>query len=498
LIPPISNPEATVSFSAFVTDAAVPTANLSVAVIKPLENPTVAGAKKSFEDGAGTGAQLTDGAQQLDDNLLKLQAGAGQLLGGLIQLQDGAEQLSAGLNDTAVPGAEKLADGSEELAAGLNDTAVPGAEELAAGSEELAAGLNGTAVPGAEDLATGSAQVADGLDQLNAKIPALTQGIASLATGSAQVAAGLNQLEAGLDAPLPNGFGAGLDALATGLSTLPATVAGLKAAVASIATLPDCGAAACQPTVTAIVAQIGAEEPDIALAAGTAAALNNAYKTQIRPSIGQLSTGADQVAAGLAQLNSQIGPLATAVAQLAAGAGLVADGNAELAAGLTGAADGSLLLADGNAELAAGLTGAADGADQIADGNATLASGLSDAADGSEQIADGLTQAAPGATQIEDGAGRLSAEGSSQLIAAGNATALDFGARVAIIEASAERTADGGLPYGAPEDASAASAAYSYDIAGVGGLPDSDTTRAIVAILILVGAAAGASVLARR
>ena len=67
-----------------------------------------------------------------------------------------------------------------------------------------------------------------------------------------------------------------------------------------------------------------------------------------------------------------------------------------------------------------------------------------------------------------------------------------------MIEASAERTADGGLPYGAPEDSAQASAAYSYDIAGAGGASDSNLARLIAALVLLGGAAAGAYLLAQR
>ena len=117
---------------------------------------------------------------------------------------------------------------------------------------------------------------------------------------------------------------------------------------------------------------------------------------------------------------------------------------------------------------------------------------------GSGQLADGLGTAAGSAPALEDGARRLSAEGTSQLAAAGNTTAIDFGQRYALIEASAERTAgDAALPFGAPEDA-VASAAYSYDLAPEEVASSSNWTRGIAAAVIFAAAGAVVFFLARR
>jgi putative membrane protein len=568
---------------------------------------------------------LRDGSAELSDGLVNTAAPGAQ------QLADGSGELAAGLNGTAVPGARKLADGSGELAAGLNGTAVPGARKLADGSGELAAGLNGTAVPGSQDLADGAAELAGGLlalnagvpglvdgviqlddgadqleaglkqlqsqipalssgvsalsdgadqlqaglEQLQSQIPALTQGVDQLATGGQQLSGGLIQLEAALDAP--SGFGAGLDKLATDLAGAAGS-GGLADQVVGGITLikgtADCGPI-CQGTADAVSNNVDTSvRNQVQQAADGAGALNQGYTTQIRPTIGQLSAGADNLAAGLEQLQSQLGPLAAGVDQLVAGAqalaaglaqlegavgpladgidrltdgatqlsdgltlltaavdplaegvellaaggilvaggadqladGLVdagdgatqvADGNAELADGLVDAGDGANQVADGNAELADGLVDAGDGANQVADGNAKLADGLQDAADGSVKIANGLEDAAESAPAIPAGAQRLSDEGTSQIAAAGADTLVTFGQRVALLKAGAERTADGGLPFGAPEGALVA-AAYRYDLAGASGTGSQNVAQLAGFALIAGGAAAGATALARR
>ncbi len=208
----------------------------------------------------------------------------------------------------------------------------------------------------------------------------------------------------------------------------------------------------------------------------------------------------EQLQAALGSPTAGCDPTATlrcASAALVDGSGQVADGAGDLAAGLAGAADGSEQLADGAGQLATGLVGAGDGSNQLADGAGQLADGLGDAADGSVQLSEGLSDAAEAAPALPDGARRISAEGTSLLIEAGDDTALSFGERVAVLEASAERTVDGGLPFGGPQGAIVA-AAYRYDLAAATGATAQNTGRLVAGVAIAGAAAIGAVVLARR
>jgi putative membrane protein len=183
--------------------------------------------------------------------------------------------------------------------------------------------------------------------------------------------------------------------------------------------------------------------------------------------------------------------LTCAAAALDAGSAQLASGSAQVAAGAGQVNSGAQQLAGGSSQVA-------DGASQVADGADQLASGLGDAASGASQIEAGLGQAADAVPQIRDGAQQLSTEGTQKLIAAGNSTALDFGEKYAMIEASAQTTADGGLPYGAPSNATVASAAYSFDIAGESGESGKNTSRGVAALLIGAGAAGAAMLIGRR
>jgi putative membrane protein len=579
LIPGLTEPITTASYSAQVENAVIPPASMSIIPVVVDANPSATAQKEALAGGADTGKQIAGGAGEIDANLLRLAAGAGDLVNGLILLEEGSAQLSDGLVNTAAPGAQQLAAGSAELATGLNDTAVPGSALLADGAGQLSGGLNElqsnvpSLVSGVNQLADGAAQLEAGLKELKSKVPALTDGVSQLsdgadkleaglkqlksnippllagvdklAAGGATLAGGLNALEGGLDAR----FGPGLNKLANDL-TAAAGAGGLAdQVVGGINQIKSTCAAnglpnpICEQAAEDVKGVVNAQvRPQVQAAADGANALNNGYKAPLNPTdpsqsgiratIGALSVGADDLSAGLNQLKSQLGPLAAGVDELTAGAVQLADGLAQLessvgplgdgvdqltagsvkladglaelqaatgplASGVNQLADGGNQLADGAGELAAGLVTAGDGASQLADGNGQLADGLQTAADGSVQLSSGLETAAGSAPALPEGANRLSEEGTKVLQQAGADAAISFGTRVAVLEASAERTADGGLPFGAPEGALAA-AAYRYDLNGADGSGAQTTGQIVAGVAIAGAAAAGAGVMARR
>ena len=136
LFPPLGSDTAEFGYTATITDGVVPRASISALPVNPLESPTFKAAADSYQGGADTGIQLTDGASQIDANLLKLRDGAGELLAGLIKLRDGATKLEAGLAGVAAPGADLLADGAGELSDGLTKID-DGAGKLADGTDQL-------------------------------------------------------------------------------------------------------------------------------------------------------------------------------------------------------------------------------------------------------------------------------------------------------------------------------------------------------------------------
>ncbi len=228
LFPPIGSDTAEFGYKARISDGQVPPATVSALPVNPLQSPSFKGGAESYQSGAQTGALLTDGAVQIDENLLKLRDGAGTLLAGLLQLKDGANKLNAGLAGEAAPGAAKLAAGAGKLKAGTGELfkgagdAQAGSNKLAAGSGDLAAGSadlaggSGDLAAGAGDLAAGLGQILQGIDSLPSDIKsdpdfqALKGGLSGIRagignatdTGSTTLLGGLNQLKYGMRSPL--------------------------------------------------------------------------------------------------------------------------------------------------------------------------------------------------------------------------------------------------------------------------------------------------------
>ena len=185
LFPPIGSDTAEFGYKAKIRDGVVPAASISALPVNPLQSPSFKGGADSYKGGADTGAQLTDGAIQIDENLLKLRDGASTLLAGLLKLKDGANQLNAGLSGEAAPGAAKLADGAGQLKAGTGQLfkgasdAKTGVGVLAAGARKLSVGSSDLAA-GTNDLASGSADLANGAADLSDGLGLIVQGIDSL------------------------------------------------------------------------------------------------------------------------------------------------------------------------------------------------------------------------------------------------------------------------------------------------------------------------------
>ncbi len=144
---PLGSPVTEVKYAAQVNGGTLPSATFQLVPTAPKNNPSLSSASDQYKGGSETGAKLTDGATQIDANILKIGDGAGLLNDGLKKLKAGSGKLTAALGDKAAPGAQ-------QLATGLNGTAVPGAKKLAAGAKKLKKYMNGTAAPDSEKVVT--------------------------------------------------------------------------------------------------------------------------------------------------------------------------------------------------------------------------------------------------------------------------------------------------------------------------------------------------------
>ena len=470
------------------------------------------GARK-LADGAG---ELDEGLGKIDDGAGQLADGAGRLAGGAAdastgsqQLEDGLRQISDGLGQLsatdglpkALRGVTRLKEGVDLILGGFGSAGTP--DTLLYGLAQLEKKL-----PGAVD---GSAQILDGMQQISG-----TPGNCLIGEG-----AGLKKAKCGVDA-VQSGLadavkdGGSLDQLFGGLQSLRA--------FCDTDAADPVESAACLPTISALQAGVTKSKNDLTFANGALLDVSSGLATAIGALDTRLIPGAVALNAGLVEANAGVVKLNAGAKRLRVGTQRVRDGLATLEAGLTSAVSGVFRLDDGSAaaysgsgdlsdglgliaggsgelsdgagELAAGTGEASDGSGLLADGAGELADGLGDAADGSVRLADGLAQAEDGAPALVDGAGRLSTEGMSKLIDAGEDTAQDYGKLYATIEAGAERADAEKMAYGAPADAQGLTA-YTYELLGDDGESSRNTTRGLAA-LGLLGLGGGALFLRRR
>jgi putative membrane protein len=484
---------------------------------------------------AGTGAALT-GSQKLSEGLGLISGGLSQLADaekGLPAAQSGIAELKAGVDLLisklgTVDNPETLIGGLAKLEAGLG--------ELQTGAGQLAGGLNLLRGDGS-DANPGLVRIKGGVDQVQAGLAAavgadgsLDDMIGGLTLMKQYFCANYDMVLEGDPYPHPEGAltctavasdlldGATLSKskLTEANAGLLAVSGGLADAIGSLDTLfiPGAGkvsAGAGDAKAGATALKSGAIEfkggmqqvsggmtqlsEGIAAAVGGVLQLSSGSEDAFAGSK-DLTGGLSQLDAGAKELNSGAKELDTGAGRLAAGAGELSAGTGQLAEGSGALVDGAGRLSAGAGELADGTGKAADGANQVADGASQLATGLGDAADGSGKLADGLDQAAKGAPKIRDGAQRLSDEGTSKLVEAGEATAQNYGEMYATIAAGAERAQTEKMVYGAPENAIGL-AAYSYEIKGEDGAAGRNLTKGLGAMALL-GAGAGAFALRRR
>ena len=448
LFPPIGEPTSTFGYTADIDHGVVPEVDVTALPVDPLQSPTFKRAAGAYQEGADTGAQLVDGATQIDSNLLKLRDGSADLLAGLVKLRSGANQLDTGLSGQAEPGAQALSAGAADLHKGLGDLH-DGTGRLAGGSTRLAGGT-GTALAGSKQLTGGLKQINGGLGQLSGQLPSATDGITRLQGGIEQLLAGMG------NAQDPETLIGGLAALHTGLTTLQGGTQQVRGGLEQL-TSPTTGLPAAKGGVDQIASQLqaGADsinpgdadslagaigslkgycaqiaDPVQKACSGTvdaiAAKVNGPGPDSSKSKLTALKNGLNQAVAGLGQVSGGIGSAVSALnTQLIPGVGQISDGLS------TQALPGVEKLQGGAAQVKGGLTDVSGGLDQLADGVGAAVDGVLQLQDGSSTAYAGSSDLTTGLGKLDDGAGDL-ADGAQQL---------DAGAGTA--DAGSGRLADG-------------------------------------------------------
>ncbi len=413
LFPPLGSDTVEFGYSADITDGVIPRASISALPVNPLESPSFKAAGESYEGGATTGIELTDGASQIDENLLKLRDGAADLLAGLIQLRDGARQLNDGLAGEAAPGADKLAAGSAELAGGIGQID-DGAGKLAAGATELNAGA-GRLASGSGRLAAGTGEAATGSKKLSKGLRLISGGLTKLADANEGLPAakdGATKLKAGVDL-LISKLGT-TDDPATIIGGLAALEVGLGDAVA--------GAGQISGGLSVLVGNVPSESPGLEGAKVGVDQVQTGLADAVK-SGGSL----DQMVGGLTALKTTFCPLVTNPAdpadtslalQCAGLAGQLLAGATDSKSKLSVANQGLIAVSSGlnkailalegqlipgATELATKLGGAQAGAGKLKGGAIEFKGGMQQLGEGVTQLSDGITSAVAGVMQLSAG-----------------------------------------------------------------------------------------------
>ncbi|MCU1586795.1 MAG: hypothetical protein JWN31_288 [Frankiales bacterium] len=460
LFEPIGDPVQTFGYTARITDGVLPPAVVQLVPVPPKKKPETRLAETGYRDGAAQAAALTDGAGQIDANLLKLQTGASDLLAGLTKLSAGAAALAGGLTTQLAPGATKLAAGTTTAKAGGSALA-SGLGALATGAGALDKGL-GSASAGAGQLAgglgtadTGATALAEGIDELLAGVQALPAAVAATA-GYQQLQGALTAVKAGIGAVTdvtPTTLLGGLNLLGYGLRS-PLGVNGCSRTAAP-GTPTACGAADAVELVRTQLASAVATGGALDQLIGAAKA---GYAASLCPAV---PGGVTVPVAGVLPPTTPGLPLPCVyLSNLAYGLGLPAGvdpgnalGGVKAQTSLATSVLGSVLqgidtgILPGMSRVKAALSnpacdltdpqnaanpcGIAQVQTLVGEGiaalvtqiSAQLAGVLTQAADGASALADGTSALAAGASQLDEGVGKLAAGAGALSTGAGQARA---------------------------------------------------------------------------
>ena len=354
---------------------------------------------KELANGAG---ELANGATDAGSGAQQLADGAHQTASGVAGVQTGVSVLAGGAGDLAA-GADQWASGADQAAAGVNQLAA-GAGQSAAGAEDLASGAD-ELTKGTQGVASGAKDLAGGLAQTSAEINdppgsdrSLPQNATDLANGSAQVSSGVADLVAGIEEACANALTA--PAYAPFCVQLPELRKLSSGAEQVSAGMSGLAGA----PATSTEGPTGLYE----LQAGIAGLSQGA--NQLAGGAEQVSGGASGLADGAHQLSGGLSELQQGADQAAVGVSRLSTGADEISGGADGLASGATELASGTGQLAAGSSQLATGVDGLATGVTELGTGTSQLATGVDGLADGVGELAGGAKDLSDGLGQATEE----------------------------------------------------------------------------------------
>lgn len=349
-------------------------------------------------------AQAATGGTSLVDGLLPYTNGVGSLAGGASQLNDKSAELLAGVRQLQsgqdqvqelVNGANRISDGLSQLATATTSSKEQEAQlaSLIQGLSSLQAGINdlNTHVSGLSLPSVDTATIATSLQTIGAQAQAImasSQADKDASVVALQATDAYQAMDSSQQAEL---VAAIQSSPSTTMSQAQVILQELASIQESLAVLGNTG----DLTGQVAVLQASVEE----LATGANQALSGA------------TTAITGLSSGLRQANDALSQLASGSQALAGGVGQLqselSSGSERLVQGVTLYTDAVGQLNSGATQLAANNAKVMAGADQLASGLATLNSNSATLVNGAGRLADGSGQLQAGAGQLQTGSQEL-------------------------------------------------------------------------------------------
>lgn len=383
----------------------------------------VADGLKSASDGAGELKDGTDtvknGSSELGEGIISAKEGSKKVDEGIDSLHSGSVEIHENLEKLAEKsltfsnGVGSAAAGSKELNQGLQQFS-SGVGQMKDGQSELLQGAKKSEA-GTGELASGLQQSLEGFNQIDEKLPALTEGANGVAAGAAQLSGSLSEWSAASNEAKAGAseVSAGLDEVISGLEQQseatddPAEKARLEGVISSLTRISEGSKG-----VSEGVGKLSASATEIAkgsnslsdganqLSEGTSA-LSGGF-TQLKHAQDKLANGANELKNGQGQLVSGLTTFGESIDSAQSGLGQLTEGSNNLVSGLDQLEDGSKQLSSGTSQLSEGSEGLVTGTDRLKEGSNSLTSGMGELANGAIKLQDGIAKLSDGSAELHD------------------------------------------------------------------------------------------------
>ena len=393
-------------------------------------------------------AEIQDATMDLNDGAKELKDGAGDLKDGAGKLNDGAKDLNTGAKDLN-DGAKDLNDGANDLHDGVNSLD-SGIVSLNSGISTVQSGLN-TLNGKSSDLTGGSAQVLEALQTIQSSLNNVaisTEQLQTLTDSSAAIKQGISDLTQGAAAlQTATSYEAYKEAMVSGgldidalkekntetIATMQAQVEQMQAALEQIQSIPgyeNDESLAAQATqlqtqiatfgnliqlLSANNGAIGGTESYFTamnsgaqnLAAGLAE-LQAKYEqfdaaiAELVTTLSGLAVNMSTLKSGIDQLVTQYSTLNSGIQEYTAGVGTIVSGYGQLTDGAGKLVNGSRELINGTSDLKKGTGDLYSGTQELYDGTTDLYDGTEDLYDGTQELYDGTVEMQDGTKEFYD------------------------------------------------------------------------------------------------